>query len=429
MNKLMKQNHRIIKGIVLLIASVWLFSGHIYAQEFSEEGFCLLLSELSKEGNIFEVKKDGTGDFTSIVEGVQSVNSNDTLVIFSGIYEENVDIQNKTVNLIGIDRNSCVIMADSMSYHKIPLNFGAGRIQNLTIYGIKTKDTGGVMMTSEIFTEGDIDSIYAWQQKFPGYAIHIDQDYSYGKDVYIENCRIYSNNNQCIGIGCRAQNNISIVNCELVSNGAGGCIFFHNSANGMFEGKATFLMKGCELKNYSCPYVMAIHSMGDINPVEMTFQNNRICTIAYERKGRYNSNDDGTWPDVVCLQNNDLLNELNCAGYRSSYEGKLVNILSMEESIRFVRDTSDSISFLNRIPSIPEGITYIRMFEKSDYYVNEERTPKVRARTRHTIQMYNAFSCEKKDGWGGLSSIYLTNQSFGNTLIEMNYPTIAGVYY
>ena len=63
------------------------------------------LSEATLEGNIYKVKQDASGDFETIQEGVSNVESGDTLLIYPGIYEENVEIIDKTVNLIGVSRD------------------------------------------------------------------------------------------------------------------------------------------------------------------------------------------------------------------------------------------------------------------------------------------------------------------------------------
>ena len=47
-------------------------------------------------------------------------------------------------------------------------------------------------------------------------------------------------------------------------------------------------MKNCKLKNYISPYVISMHSMGEENPVYLTFQNVRTSTIVYDDKSAYN---------------------------------------------------------------------------------------------------------------------------------------------
>ena len=73
----------------------------------------------------YTVKQDGTGDFASISES--------TLVIYEGIYNEQVNIVDKTVHLEGINRENCIIQYNGDNYFESPLSVAAGKINNLTI--------------------------------------------------------------------------------------------------------------------------------------------------------------------------------------------------------------------------------------------------------------------------------------------------------
>lgn len=387
------------------------------------------LAEATDEGNIYEVKQDGLGDFSTIQEGVDHVASGDTLLIYPGVYEENVVIIDKTVNLIGVSKDYCILTANSDNYHYIPLTIGAGRVANMTICGTDMNGDREVLPTQADYDINDLSSIYKWQNDFPGYAIHIDQDYSYGKDLLIENCKIISNNNQCVGIGCRGENKITFSNCEMLSNGGGGCIYFHNTQNPQTAGEAQLVIRDCELKNYNCPYVMAFHSLGlssmeNLNPVYVTFQNVKVSTIAYERKAEYNDTNMNTWYDVDQLGSEGMQNLLDTGIYYTSLTGELIHRYDREDSHKLYTQVREQISLLEREPELAEGITYIQMTETADYYVKQENLPRIKKRTRHVIDIENRDKEAVSDGWCGLSGIYLTKESYGNTLIEMNYPRI-----
>ncbi len=81
----------------------------------------------------YTVKQDGTGDFASISEAVAAVPSESTLVIYEGIYNEQVNIVDKTVHLEGINRENCIIQYNGDNYFESPLSVAAGKINNLTI--------------------------------------------------------------------------------------------------------------------------------------------------------------------------------------------------------------------------------------------------------------------------------------------------------
>lgn len=380
---------------------------NVYADPVSQERLLEQLSEAFAKGNVYEVKQDGTGDYITISEALEVAESQDTLLIYPGIYEESIEVYDKTINLIGTDRDYCILQYDSTQYNRIPLTFGAGYISNMTVYGYREdfeKEGTAVYSTNDSYNNTTIESIREWQKMFPGYAIHIDQDYSYGKDIMIENCKIISNNSQCVGIGSRGNNKISFVDCELVSNGSGGCIYLHNTQSPDLEGDAYFTLKDCSLRNYKCPYVMSIHSMGELNPLYLTFQNVSVNTIAYERKGAYNSTNMNLWQDVDT---------------RAVLE-KGVSYFNRDQSFEHITDLRNKVSIEEEAPDLTEGITYLKMVETSKEYKEEEKLPEVKARLRHVIDIYN-ISKLAGNGWCGLENIYLMTESYGNTLTEMNY--------
>lgn len=377
------------------------------AAPVSQERLLEQLSEALAKGTVYEVNQNGTGDFTTIVEAIEAATSQDTILIYPGIYEEAIEVYDKEINLIGIDRDSCVIRYDSTQYHKIPLTFGAGYISNMTIYGYREdfeEEEKAIYSTNDFYDNMTVDSIKEWQKLFPGYAVHIDQDYSYGRDVLMENCKIISNNSQCVGIGSRGDSHISFLDCELISNGTGGCIYLHNTQNPDLDGDSYFTLKDCSMRNYKCPYVMLLHSMGELNPLYLTFQNVSVNTIAYERKGTYNSTNMNTWQDVDT---------------RALTEGGIF-YLDNEQSLEYLTKLRDKVSLKEEAPALKEGITYIKMAEISKEYQEEEKLPQVEARGRQVIDIYNV-SREIGNGWCGLENIYLMPESYGNTLSEMNY--------
>lgn len=88
----------------------------------------------AQEDKIYYVRQDGTGDFTSIQDGVNQVEDGAVLIITPGVYNESVTVTDKTIRLIGTNREKCIIMASAENYHNIPLTIGAGMVSNLTIY-------------------------------------------------------------------------------------------------------------------------------------------------------------------------------------------------------------------------------------------------------------------------------------------------------
>jgi hypothetical protein len=59
-------------------------------------------------GNTLYVGGNGPGNYTKIQDAINASRSGDTVFVFSGTYYENVGV-NKTINLIGEDKNSTII--------------------------------------------------------------------------------------------------------------------------------------------------------------------------------------------------------------------------------------------------------------------------------------------------------------------------------
>ena len=85
------------------------------------------------------VAQDGTGQFTTISEAV------DIIWIYPGVYEESVQMSQKQLQLVGIDKNLCILQNCEESYYHPPLEIAAGSVSNLTIYAyrVDTDPIGG----------------------------------------------------------------------------------------------------------------------------------------------------------------------------------------------------------------------------------------------------------------------------------------------
>lgn len=383
------------------------------------------IAQALEKGNVYAVVQDGSGDFTTIQEGVDAVASGDTLLIYPGVYEEHVEIANKTVNLLGTDRDNCILQYESVEYSTIPLTFSAGYIANLTIYGFHEGELEEKQMLADTsFDSSSLESIREWQKNFLGYALHIDDNYTYDKEVYVENCRIVSNNNQCMGIGCRGKSVITLESCELISKGNGGCIYFHNTDNEDLGGDAYFTMKNCELKNYLSPYVISMHCMGAGNPVYLTFQNVRTSTVAYEEKNAYNATNMNNGFEIEMTMESDKDKMIQSTGYYSSLKEGMITWLDSKESGEYIASLEDDSGLMKKKVDISEGITYLSTKSNTEEWKMEEgffEFSEIDERKRCVVDIFNS-SQLVGDGWCGLENIYLTPDSFGNTLIEMNYP-------
>ena len=354
----------------------------------------LYIEKLAKEGNVYIVAQDGTGDFLTIQEGVDAVNSGDTLIICPGVYEENVEIMAKTVNLLGVDRDSCILQYDTVNYGKVPLTVAAGQISNITIRGYKNADKGMYLpvlaMQEEVFDEDSQELLR--QSAYSGYAVHVDQNYLYGKELSFEKCRIESYNSYCIGIGSRGESTITVTECELLAAGDGGCIYLHDVGTLDVGGSSTMIFRNSMLQSSLCPYIMTIHALHTENQMYLTFQNVKVYGVAYEDNGGYSFTNMNTGLGV---------------------EPQMMHVLSNEETVAYMERNKQAV------PLLQEGITYI---------ATQKGVKEIVPKKRYVFNVYNADGMPG-DGWCGLSNTWLTPDSFGNTLQDMNaiyQPSITG---
>ena len=377
---------------------------------------------------LYVVSLDGVGDFTSIQEAVNFAQSGDYLVIYPGIYNENVNVMEKELHIIGVDRDSCILQYDATSYSKVPLAIGAGSVSNLTIYGITGNAPKTVLPAKEMaIIKAQIHSnVEAHDSYYTGYAIHIDQDILLEKQLSFENCKIISETNYCVGIGSRGKSKIQFKNCELLSYGIGGCIFLHDLDNEFYKGDFHLTLKNCLLANYKSPYVFAVECTGFMNPTYMTFENVQVHTVAHDTTTHYIGNNINTFFDVDTLLLLDQSNHLEQTGLTSTVMHNIVQKLTPKESSKYLKSIEEIIETKNTLSApnlLPEGITYLTSSpSKTDTSDIKEDEPFKRS----VFNFMNA-SGRPGNGWYGLDNVYLTPESFGNTLPEMNYPKIPDV--
>ena len=371
----------------------------------------------------YKIAQDGTGDFRTIQEGVDNASDGDTLVVYPGIYTEAVQVMGKEVHIIGLSKDLCIIQYDAASYRKSPLTVGAGRIANLTIYGM---DSG---VGQPVLTQEEIAAINAeivgdsWerQKNYKGYAVHVDQNFLYGRRVTFENCRVISENNHCAGIGTRGDSTVSFENCEFISLGGGSCIFLHDPTSVDVSGKAALVMKGCQMTSYLCPYVMTFQSLlPEYNQLELTFQNTRVSAVEFADDGSYVAMDVNSSFDVETLSMLEETGALYAAGLSSSAP-KLVHKMTNEEISIYMEAMEKTVEAGSvpqaLMPQLAEGITRIGYHETEESEEQESLAPGLLK--HHVIAIYNRSNLPGI-GWCGLDNAVLTADSYGNTLVEMN---------
>lgn len=189
------------------------------------------------------VSKNGDGNFTTISDAILNTEEDDTILIMSGIYTEQVKMYGKNRHLIGLSKESVFVVNTGKLYGSEPIQANMGSIENMTIiggYGLAPIDK-------------DVDST--------SYAIHIEYPNSTDFELKIENCNIISNVAPAIGMGIRHNQKVIIKDCfietkakEMYSSAYSnyfncGAIFCHNDASDSNLGTDGYLsVENCELK-------------------------------------------------------------------------------------------------------------------------------------------------------------------------------------
>ncbi len=349
----------------------------------------------------YTVKQDGTGDFASISEAVAAVPSESTLVIYEGIYNEQVNIVDKTVHLEGINRENCILQYNGDNYFESPLSVAAGKINNLTIYSYADKIDNWIDCPPAVIDPNIPQTFYK------EYAVHIEQNYLFGKKLVFDNCLFLSDKNQCIGLGLRGDSNVSFQNCEFRAYGPGGIILVHDSAFEEYTGNCTLRFTDCAMYNYSSPYFFNVQCLNLSNRINLTFQNVAVHTISYSNHSVYPAQNDyigKTIDDLILLDIDELLIE---NGYKKN---DLIFCFNEEKSDEYHTTVMSNVSSIdNKIP-LPEGITKI---------LNGQQPASELCKPLPIF--INNVGLDAQDGWCGSANFYLTPDSSGNTFAEMNY--------
>lgn len=97
------QKSLVRKGLVIGIMFLFIISGIVPG--ISSD---IKKMSVSKDRSIIYVNWDGSGDYTTIQDGIDAANPGDTIFVYNGTYYENVVI-NTTIDLLGEDKNTAII--------------------------------------------------------------------------------------------------------------------------------------------------------------------------------------------------------------------------------------------------------------------------------------------------------------------------------
>ena len=174
-----------------------------------------------------------TKKYKTIQEAVNVANNGNTILVYPGVYDEQVQATSKTVHIVGIDKYSCILRDRSSNYYTPPLEIYTGSVCNMTIKETADVPTEGVE-NIEIPNTG-------LNAKNMAYCIHADWDYNIvsgnAKELVIDNCIMTNKNRPCIGAGLRENYWLKVRNCRMESGlsdeGKGrGAFYCHAAPDG-----------------------------------------------------------------------------------------------------------------------------------------------------------------------------------------------------
>ena len=369
------------------------------------------------------VAQDGTGQFTTISEAVEQAAEGDIIWIYPGVYEESVQMSQKQLQLIGIDKNLCILQNCEESYYHPPLEIAAGSVSNLTIYAYRADSEpigGSSTSVKEIqpeLEEADVSAIYAGAipiSSFTGYAVHIESDYSYGRTLTFSNCIIQSDCNYAVGAGLRGDYSLQFENCDLIGRGSAGDIYLHDSKESLVgETQVAFVNTRfvCEM----APYFLSTYSRNPENRVELTFRNVTVDAVAYQDKEIYSITNLYTGATVdelseYTVENLNLEKSQKYLGAARRLENPLEASGAKANKITYLKDTS-----------ILSDMTW----EQALRY-NYKENPAYAERKRACINVWNVDGVEG-EGWCGSMNFYLSPYSYFNSLADLNYVPVIPV--
>lgn len=175
--------------------------------QIKDKRFLVRIGE--NENHHIIVDKQGMGDYTTLTEATNNATDGSIIIVYPGVYDNECITAgtSKTLFIIGIDRDKCIIKNNLGDYQYSVIHISSGLLRNLTIIqeATSTNDNGA-------------------------YGVHADFNTGENSSLRIENCHLQSNvpNTGAIGIGLRQNMNLTIKGCRLVSGTSGRALYAHD---------------------------------------------------------------------------------------------------------------------------------------------------------------------------------------------------------
>lgn len=143
------------------------------------------LSWYVEENKIIHVGKGDDYPYNTIASAISASQSGDTILVHSGVYEEDGLYLKANTHLIGVDKYSCIIRGHRGDKAYTTLNLGANSsVSNLTL----EQDA-----SNPITAEGNT--------AYKAYCVHADAEGLIESEAFIDNCILKNKYHACVGIG------------------------------------------------------------------------------------------------------------------------------------------------------------------------------------------------------------------------------------
>ncbi|MCK5052271.1 MAG: T9SS type A sorting domain-containing protein [Candidatus Cloacimonetes bacterium] len=182
--------------------------------------FVLICANSWLHSTTWHIKQDGTGNFTTIQEGINASTDSDTVLVYPGTYYENLDFNGRNIVLASLELTTgneqyivSTIIDGQRSGSCIRIHNGES---NAHIQGFTIQNGFGTQF---------------WSRDGGGILVH---DYS---TVYIINC-IIKNNNANAGAGLYARHGYLNISGLIIKNNSahiGGAIYINDDSTLIFD--------------------------------------------------------------------------------------------------------------------------------------------------------------------------------------------------
>jgi len=224
-----------------------------------------LLGAAGSEARTWYVKPDMTGDAPTIQAAIDSAASDDSVLVASGVYDENLDTQGKRLSLIGQGGAEQTIIDGGFRARVLTLS-GGGLVKGFTLRRGQDANGGGVWVTGPfpaILRDNIIEDNIAGFLVDAGDGGGILLDDQFPASAIIESNVIRRNNAGDVGGGIRGRA-LAIRNNEIVENSC------HNNGGGMFAGDV--ITSNVVTRNWSDNGTAGLQAFG----IEIEISNNTV---------------------------------------------------------------------------------------------------------------------------------------------------------